>query len=225
MENVLTGYPREKLGTDASENLRKQEKIPAVLYGKGVENVHFYIEKAELQKALRLHEKLLNIKIGKKEAIPTLIQEIQYEPVGGDMLHIDFHVVKLDEAIEVDVSIETIGSELSPGIQEGGNLEIHLHEITVSCFPDRIPEKMTIDVSGMVIGDSKTVGDLEVIEGVEIISDSEEVILSITQPIDVEAETDIEESLQELEGAEPTVQKQKEPSEAEGEDESEKKGS
>jgi len=215
MDTVLKGYERKETGTRASQKLRNEEKIPAVLYGKDTKNTNFYIEKQEVEKLLRRQERLLNLSIGKGDPVPTLIQDIQYEPIKGDMLHIDFLKVSLDEKIEVDVPVELRGSELSPGVQEGGNLETVLHEITVLCFPDRIPESLSLDVSGMGIGEVKTVSELEQVEEVEILTDAEEIVASVHEPVDVEAATDLEESLQEIEAGEPTVQKQKEPEEIE----------
>lgn len=213
METVLKGYKRDRRGTKACKKLRKEGKIPAVLYGKDIDTVHMSVDRMEIERLLRQQERLLSLSVGKDKAVPALVQDIQYEPIRGDILHLDFLMVNLDEKIEVDVAVELVGAELTPGVQEGGNLETVLHDVSVLCLPDQIPEALTLDVSKMNIGDTKTVADLELPEGIEVNTEADEIVAAVHEPVDVEAATDIEESLQEIETAEPTVQKQKEPDE------------
>ncbi len=219
MEHVLEVKNRETTGTKASARVRADGEIPGVLYGKDNENTHFLISERTLQEVLRHHEKLVKVKVEKGKPIDALIHAIQYEPVSGDILHCDLHIIKLDEEIEVSVPLELFGAELAPGASSGGTVEMILHDVTVSCLPNKIPEQITIDASSMEIGDSKTVADIDAGEGVKILTDSEEIVVVVHEPVDIEAETDVEESLKALD-EEPTVQKQKDDS-AEGESGSE----
>jgi len=209
MEHVLEVVTRETKGSRSSQKSRNEGNIPGVLYGKALENKHFLIEEQKLMEILRHHEKLVSLKIGKDKPVDALIHEVDYEPVSGKVLHLDLHQVKLDEKIEISVPVEMIGSDISPGVVKGGTVDLILHTVTVSCFPNVIPEQLVVDVSEMDIGDSKYVKDLDLIEGIEVVSDAEEVLITMNAPVDIEAETDIEESLKELE-EEPTVLKQKE---------------
>ncbi len=210
MEEIIEVKSREKLGTRATIELRKAGSVPAVLYGKGIPSVHFSVDRKLAEEIMRHTEKLLKVKVGKAEAVPALIQDVQLNAISGEIIHFDALVVRLDEKVEMSVTVEIFGADVSPGIQEGGALEINVHEVMVSCFPDRIPEKLEIDASQMVIGDIKHVSDLVMPEGVELLGDLEENLILISEPVEIEAATDIEASLEELEGAEPTVQKQKE---------------
>lgn len=211
MEFILSGKLRDKVGSRHAVKSRKNGQIPAVLYGRAIENLHFSVNRRKLDELLRHHEKFLQIKIGDMKPVNVIIQDIQYDAISGEVLHLDVRSVKLDEKISADVSLKIIGSELAPGVQEGGNLEIIIHELTVSCFPDKIPESIEIDVSEMKMDETKTGKDIEPIEGVEVVIDADEILVHMVKAIDVEAETDIEQSLQEIEESEPTVQKQKEP--------------
>jgi len=217
MEVTLTAYPRGKTGSREARKLRRENKVPAVVYGGGGENVNVYVEKREAEKVVSHQERFLTLRIEGGDSFPALVQDVQYDPVSGDVLHLDFMRVQKDEKVEVEVPLELVGAELAPGVQEGGNLEILIHEVTVSCLPGSIPETLTLDASDMTIGDSKTVADIDPVEGVEILLDPGEVVAAVLEPVDVEAETDVEESLKEVEGPEPAVQKQKEPGGEKGE--------
>ena len=209
MENVFEVKPRETLGTKAAAKNRSNGDVPGVIYGKENTSTHFLISERMLQEGLRNHEKLVKIQVGKDKPLDALIHGIQYEPVSGDVLHCDLHIVKLDEQIEVSVSLELLGVEISPGAAAGGTVEMVLHELPVSYLPHNIPEQLTIDASKMEVGETKLVSDIETGEGITILTEADSIVAVVHEPVDLEAETDVEESLKGLE-AEPTVLTQKE---------------
>jgi large subunit ribosomal protein L25 len=122
---------------------------------------------------------LIDIKL-EGETHLTLARELQRNPVGGAILHVDFLKIARDVAIEVDVPIHIEGE--SPGVKEGGVIEHHLWNVRVSCLPTNVPDRLTADVSRMIIGDMLRVGDLITIEGVTILTDAEEAVLGVVVP-------------------------------------------
>ena len=125
-----------------------------------------------------------------------MVKEQQRHPVRGELLHIDFQVVRLDQAIQSEVSIELLGIEEAPGVKEGGVLEHITHEINVEALPTDIPESIAVDVSGMVIGDTIQLDSVIAPEGVEFALgegvDAEEVTIATLNPPRVEEEPEPE---------------------------------
>ncbi|MFH1709410.1 MAG: 50S ribosomal protein L25 [Planctomycetota bacterium] len=201
----LDAQKRGAVGSHASTAERTGGRVPGVLYGRGFANLHFTLDRRKLDDVLRHQAKLVQIAIAGVEPVHALIQDLQHDVITHAVLHIDARVVRLDEKIEVRVPVEPMGIEMTPGVAEGGSLELHLHELLVSCFPHEIPDRITIDVSDLKIGDVKRVSAAVVPAGVTIVTAGDEVLVSVVQPVDVAAETNVEASLKELEGAEPTV--------------------
>src|SRR5947207_8763195 len=102
---------------------------------------------------------------GEKSSRMAMIQEIQHSPLGGDVLHVDFHAVSMDEKIEADVPLEATG--IANGVKNfGGLLEQSLRVLAVECLPRDLPDKFTADVSALNIGDSIHVRDIKLPDGV-----------------------------------------------------------
>src|SRR5262249_28717383 len=102
---------------------------------------------------------------GEKASRTALVQEIQHSPVGGDVLHLDFHAFSMDEAIQADVPLEPLG--VANGVKNfGGLLEQSLRALTVECLPKDLPDRITVDVSALNIGDSIHVRDIQLPPGV-----------------------------------------------------------
>jgi large subunit ribosomal protein L25 len=118
-----------------------------------------------------------------------VVKEQQYHPVKGDVIHMDFLEVNLDEKIEAEVSLELEGTEQAPGVREGGVLEHVLREVTVEALPTEIPEVLVVDVSGMEINDNVTLEAVVAPEGVTIVADEPgEVTVATLSPPRVEEE-------------------------------------
>ena len=121
-----------------------------------------------------------------------MIKDQQRHPVRGQVIHLDLLEVKLDEAIEADVTIELLGTEEAPGVKEGGVLEHVTHQITISALPTEIPESIAADVSGMEIGDTLQLAMVPPPEGVEYALgedvDPEEITIATLSPPRVEEE-------------------------------------
>jgi len=122
-EAELNAEVRKEMGTASARRLRAQRKVPAVIYGKGMENVHITIKKDDVKTLLAGGVKLVKIRVDGKE-YDTILQEVQVEPIGGGVLHIDFHKVELTERVSVEVPVEILGEPKCP--PTAGVLEKHL---------------------------------------------------------------------------------------------------
>lgn len=197
MEVELTAQLREKTGRGAIRKLRRNDKVPAVLYGPKTETLSLTVETRHLEKLIRdmgEESKLLRLIIndGKDEQVrQVLFREIQVHPVRRRFLHVDFYEVPLDQAMEFDVPIELLGEPL--GVKKGGMLDVFRRTLTVRCLPGAIPDKITIDAASLDIGDSVYVSDLVGVVPFELTDDPSHPVLHITPPEEVEEEKKSEE--------------------------------
>lgn len=163
--------------------------VPGVVYGHGGEAKLFSVVDRELRIVLSEGHALFDLQIEGQEAVPVVVKEQQYHPVKGDVIHMDFLEVNLDEKIEAEVSLELEGTEQAPGVREGGVLEHVLREVTVEALPTEIPEVLVVDVSGMDINDNVTLEAVVAPEGVTIVADEPgEVTVATLSPPRVEEE-------------------------------------
>jgi large subunit ribosomal protein L25 len=162
----------------------------------------------------------LKVKDDKKQkSHPCLIKDIQYDPVKGDIVHIDFHEISLTKAIKVNVPVAAKGEPLGVK-QEGGSLEHILWEIEVECLPTAIPKHFEVDVSALKIGDSIHIKDITFPAEVKVLNDPDAVVLSVAAPI--KEEVAVEPGLESEEKQEPEVIKEKKEVPAEGAEEEKK---
>ncbi len=180
---------RTETGKGASHRLRNDGKIPAILYGHGMETYPLALKPAELRKILTTGAKentLISLringpgseKIGNKV---VMLKDLQMNPVKGTYMHADFYAVAMDEKIEVDVPIRLTGK--AEGVKAGGILEQPRREVRVRCLPTEIPEFLEVDVSALKIGDSLHVQDMAAVATCEIVADVNFTVASVTPPI------------------------------------------
>lgn len=201
MEATLTAMLRDKSGKSAARCLRAEKRLPAVLYGK--ENRLLSLDGKEVQKLLNTAgtSRLITLKIKKKtqkatEDHPVLIKEVQFDPVKGELLHLDFYEVSLDHKVNLKVPLILTGAE--ERVNDGSVIEQLLHEIEIACLPTQIPEKIEVDISKLAMGEAIAAGDLQLPKGVELITAPEEHLVMAAAPR-VEAAP---EGAEEAEGAE-----------------------
>ncbi|MCK4262027.1 50S ribosomal protein L25/general stress protein Ctc, partial [bacterium] len=191
MEQIsLEAKVRAETGKGVARKLRRQGRIPAILYGSGGEPVPLEVEerKFEALRAAAAGQNIItNLKLneGSGQAM-AIIKDIQYHPVTERMLHIDFCRVSLKKKLTVPIPIAVVGE--SAGVKEGGILEHLLWEVDVECLPTQIPEKIEVDISLLNIGDTIHVRDLKEEEGIRILTDGEKTILSVVPPRVIEKE-------------------------------------
>jgi len=195
---------RTQVGNGPARALRREGKIPAVLYGPDTEPVLLSVAVNDLEQILKKSKAaqvLLNVLIqnGETSTKSAMIKELQTHPISRDFLHIDLYEIALDRKITVKVPIAIKGKSI--GVEEGGVLQTVRRELEVLCLPFAIPEVIEIDVTDLDIGDSIHVGKLSVGEDIELMDDDHFTVVTVLTP-KVE-EVEVEELEEEEEGEEP----------------------
>jgi large subunit ribosomal protein L25 len=116
----------------------------------------------------------------------SILKDFQQDPLRGKLVHVDLQEVRLDVAITASVTIILVGAEDAPGVREGGALSQVAREVNVEALPMEVPEHLQLDVSGMAMGDTLRLGDLDAREGVAFLDDPETVLATLTMPTRVE---------------------------------------
>ena len=205
--DVLNVALRDGRGSRKARKLRASGQTPAVLYGHGEDTISLSVEAADLNTFVRRGLKLAKLAGAVSES--ALVRELHWDALGNDILHVDFTRVTVGEMVETTVSIELRGE--APGVRVGGVVQHSLHEIAIRCPVQNIPEKITVSVSGLELGQSLTLAEIELPEGGELVGDSGTVFVQC-----VEAAVEEEEEVGVTEGAEPEVIGRKESEEEDG---------
>ena len=179
---TLSAIKREKTGKEISKKLRKQGLIPAIVYGPRFQPLPIAVKFNELESILIKHKGetlLFNLELtdGEPSKIQAILKDYQIHPLTDKIIHIDFLAIHEEETITLDIPLEFLGKPI--GISKGGVLEILLHELTIECLPSNIPDKIYVDISNLDVGDVLHVKDIKVPEGVKVINDPEETVLTI----------------------------------------------
>lgn len=189
----LKTSPREKTGTRGSKAIRKLGQVPAVLYGKGQDNLHFTLGARDLEKAVggeKGHNTLLELEVEGKKHL-AILHNHQAHPIKRNFTHADFFAVDPKKEIQVNVPIKLTGR--AQGVKEGGVLDQVTREIRLSCLPAKIPAQLSKDITSLTLGQSLHIDDFELPEGVKKASDTNVTIASIkTTRASVEATKDEE---------------------------------
>ena len=131
---------------------------------------------------------LYDLKLGGQDDATVRVVDVQRNPVSGRLVHVDFAPVDMRERIVITVPLTVAGADDSPGVTEGGVLDQVAYEVEVESLPGDIPQGLTLDVSGLQIGDNLTLADVELPEGVELISNPEEIAATVTPPTEISDE-------------------------------------
>ncbi|HLD29068.1 MAG TPA: 50S ribosomal protein L25 [bacterium] len=182
-EYVLNASKREHGKKSILTGLRKNGKIPAVLYGDdSKKNQTVSVVKKDLIKLMRrvhLTSHIFNLSLEEKN-IPVLVKEFQYDPATDEIIHADFIKISPKKDIVIDVPIEFSGK--APGLAKGGILEFISRSVKVRAIPSRLPEKIVVDVSNLDVGGAIMARDLPIPEGVKLLSDPATVIVTVVVP-------------------------------------------
>lgn len=177
--------PREARGSVACNRLRKQDLVPAVLYGHGEPNVLLSMKRRALEHLIEDHNFIVCLAWdGQRDN--AQMKEIQYDALGDHVVHVDFMRISLTETVTVSVPIETHGE--AAGVADGGIVDLVMHEIEIECLPTAIPEKLRVEIAELGIGDSLRVADLVLPEGVTAAEEPEAVVVNVAPPAEEEEE-------------------------------------
>ena len=213
---------RETTGKGPARELRRQGKIPAVLYGPKMETVLLTVSGFELEKIYKQSESehvLLNLVIenGGTQKKTAMIKEAQTTPIADALLHVDFYEISLDEKIVVKVPVEMTGK--SAGVERGGFLQLVRHQLEVSCLPTNIPATIPVDITALDIGDSIHIEEIDAGDKVQLLFDNNFTVVTVVAPTAEEEEVLEEEELEEgEEAAEGEAAEEKEAAPEESED-------
>ena len=156
MSVVLDVTVRENTGTGNSRAARRAGLVPAIIYGGGEAPVSVSVKYNEVLKAINTGQLLSNMvelsTDGKTQK--AIAKDVQFHPVKDTPVHVDFYRVTAKSIIEVEVSVNFIGEDVSPGLKEGGTLNVVRYAIEVKCPAGSIPDSIEVDISAMEIGDS-----------------------------------------------------------------------
>ncbi|MFV0538545.1 MAG: 50S ribosomal protein L25/general stress protein Ctc [Dysgonomonas sp.] len=173
----LKGEAREAIGKKATRAFRKEDRIPAVIYGgEQAEAIHFTVTNSDVRKLVYTPEIfLVDLTVG-KENFKAILKDIQFHPVTDAILHLDFLHVFENKPIVIDVPVVLDG--LAEGVRAGGKLSLDLRKLKVKALYNKVPEKVHVDVTALALGKSVQVGELH-FEGLELLNAKNAVVCRV----------------------------------------------
>lgn len=184
---LLKASSRQMAGRNQVKKLRTQGRVPAVFYGKKTHATNLEIDARELNLLIQ-HATGENLVVdleveqeGSKVKKLALLQDVQHDPLSGNILHVDLHEIAADEKIKAQVVVEATGEAV--GVKTyGGILEHILRELQVECLPKDLPDCITVDVSHLNVGETLHVGDIALPDGVQVLNSKDLVVFSVAAP-------------------------------------------
>ena len=180
-QRILTIEARDNRGKNACRRLRKEAKIPAVIYGKGMDSVAVTVNRKELETAIAGEggiNHLITLKgAGDLDGKFVIVADLTRNCLKGNMLHVDLHQVNLLDKVKVKVPVSI--SSVAKGVKDGGIMDLVMHEIEIECLPTQIPEHIEVDVANLEIGESLHVSDLRLAPGMKVLDDPTATIVNI----------------------------------------------
>lgn len=198
MSNVqLNAQIRGKHGKGNVSRIRREDKVPCIMYGVDDTTVSLTVDKLEIEKMLSTSQSVIDIKYDGKEQ-GVVVREIQYHPVKGNIIHVDFLRVKAGQEIKISVPVKFVGE--SPGVKIGGVFQELKSELSIVTLPRHLPEFIEVDISKLEINDAFHVSDL-VFENFTVEDDPTDTICSVVPPKKIEEPVVTEEEGEEAEVA------------------------
>lgn len=180
----IVAEKREEQGKGVARTLRRDGMVPAVLY-RGGDSQSIKLVKKDLAKLINSmsgEQVMVDLEFkdgGKKLA---LLKDYQVDPIRGELLHTDFFEVSLTEEVRIPIHVTTIGEPV--GVRrDGGILQHTLREVLIECLPDKIPGKIVVDISTLEVGQSIHVSDLSFEEGIKVLNDPHDVIVTVVAAV------------------------------------------
>ena len=182
---IINGNLRNSTGKGSARAARRAGRIPAIIFGDKKETISIDIEEREYKKIMNqsgIFSRLLDLSVDGKSNL-VLTRDIQFHPVSENPLHVDFLRIGKGSNVNVSVPVSFINEELSPGLKTGGVLNTVRFELELMCPADSIPEKIEINLEGLVVGDSIKISSVNLPDGVSsTITDRDFTIATIAAP-------------------------------------------
>lgn len=199
----LDSKKRTMTGKGSSRKLRSMGRLPVILYGPETSPMMLSLDYKQLQKILRgksAENIIFDLKVdsnGTNQSRRVMIKEIQKDPVTRDYLHVDFYEISMEKELEVDIPLYLVNTPI--GVNEGGILEHIRRELKISCMPKNLVDKIEIDVSGLDIGQSLHIEDINLPPGLKSIEDGDLTIATVVAPTieEEKVEEEVEEEVEE----------------------------
>ncbi|MCD6452273.1 MAG: 50S ribosomal protein L25/general stress protein Ctc [Acidobacteria bacterium] len=222
-EKLITAEERKELGKNVARRLRRNGRIPAIIYGENKKPIPIAIDPKPVLPLIRSgkgESTILRLKIGKKKEEKVIIKDYQVDPIRDTLAHVDFLRISMTKRIRVHIPIVLTGE--AKGVkEEGGIVEFLLREVEIECLPGDIPDHIELDITELRTGDSLHISDITPPEKVEIVSDPTLTVVHIGAPAKVAAEAVevTEEAEEAVEEEKKEVEEKVEEKEEEGEKE------
>jgi large subunit ribosomal protein L25 len=182
---------RNETGKGVARALRRNERIPAIVYGAKIDPVMLSVESTEFDKVVRdtgFQGVFLNLNVDgeDKKSRTVVLKDVQMDVFHKEYLHIDFHEIDMENKVTVSVQVITTGT--AKGVKEGGGvLQIIRRELDVVCKPVDVPDAITVDVSALDIGDAVHVSEIDLDENIEIPHEVDFTVITLVPPTAEEA--------------------------------------
>jgi len=205
---------RDNTGKESNKKFRREGIVPGVLYSPhDKENLILKVKNYELSKLLsaKSHGLIdLDIDDGKKKVSRlAVIKDLQYNSLKKQIVHVDFYGVTLEEKLTLEVDIELIGEPI--GVKEGGILQVELRKVEIECLPTQMPDSLKADLSSLNVGEHISVGEMEIPEGVEVLTAPDRIVAAVVLPTKIEEVVEEEEEVAEGEEGEEKAETKEEP--------------
>ncbi|HRI14331.1 MAG TPA: 50S ribosomal protein L25 [Verrucomicrobiota bacterium] len=184
---ALKAHPRTLARRKGSRKVRAAGRIPAIIYGRHNPPQILELDAKEFDTLVHLaHTEIilvdLTVEDDSKAARLALVQDVQHHPLSGAILHVDFHEVKPDEQVNIEVPVEAVG--IPDGVKNGGGTLEHVRfRLRVRCLPQDLPEQITVDVSHLKVGQTLHIGEITAPAGVELLGDKKIPVFAVAAPV------------------------------------------
>jgi len=192
MEHKMKAEARQATGKGAAHKIRAAGRVPAVVYGHGIDPLHVTVDARDLMHILHTDagmNVLVDLRVDHDHFL-AMPREVQRNNIRGQLLHVDFLRIARDEKITVEVPIHLTGD--SHGVKEGGVVEHHLWNLHIQCLPQDVPSSIEADISGLGINESLKVSDLHLPDSLTLLTPTEETVVSVVPPQVLKVEEEIE---------------------------------
>lgn len=179
-KTLLEARKRENFSKSANNSLRRQGRVPGVIYSNRVKPISVDVTEGAIKPLVftaKTH--LISLNIDGQNQLDCIIKDVQFDPVTDRIVHFDLQAFDATEKIQLEVPIHLEGSAI--GVKEGGIVQHVLHKLEIECLPSDIPEDIIVDISSLKLGDSVHVKDLK-LEGINILNSEEAIIVLVTHP-------------------------------------------